>query len=63
MAASFVAEAAQEVGMQVEIAPSIARGVERGLELAGSDGMVLATGSLYVVGDARENLRTLIAKR
>jgi len=25
--------------------------------------MVLATGSLYVVGDAREHLRTLIAKR
>ena len=63
MAASFVAEAAREVGMHAEIAPSIARGVERGLELAGSDGMVLATGSLYVVGDARENLRTLIAKR
>ena len=53
MATEKIAQAASELGLDAEQAPSIEAGVDRALSLAGSDGMVLATGSLYVVGDAR----------
>lgn len=53
MAAERVAEAARSLGVAAEVAPSVAGGVDAALSLVPDDGMLLATGSLYVVGEAR----------
>ncbi len=69
-AASVVAEAAAAAGLPVEAAPGVAEAVQRALAVAGGGarrgagfphgsppgGLVLATGSLYLVGEAREAL-------
>jgi dihydrofolate synthase/folylpolyglutamate synthase len=40
----------------VEIEPSVIQAIRRGRELAGESGTILITGSLYLVGEAREIL-------
>jgi dihydrofolate synthase / folylpolyglutamate synthase len=50
--------AAESAGaVDVEVVPSVDRALERALELAESDDLVFVTGSLYVVGAAREAMR------
>lgn len=61
MEPSVVAAAAESLGMTAEVAPSISAGVDIALAQTTSDGMVLATGSLYVVGDARLRLLEVLA--
>jgi len=61
MAAEVVAAAASEVGLTSEVAASIAGGVEAALRLVADDGLLVVTGSLYVVGDARAHLLDLLA--
>ena len=51
-----IVTAAAALGMSAEAAPSIDAAVEIGLGLVADDGLLLATGSLYVVGDARARL-------
>jgi len=63
MRASEIVSAARGLGATAQQAPSIALGVERAMLLAEGNGLVLATGSLYVVGDARLRLLELIAER
>ncbi len=55
--AKDVAEAARRAGVPAEEVPPVADAVRRALELASDDDVVLITGSLYVVGPAREALR------
>jgi len=54
--ASHIAKAALELGMQAEVAATIPAGVDVACAEVGDDGMVLATGSLYVAGPARQRL-------
>ena len=51
-----IVTAAAALGLSAEAAPSIDAAVEIGLGLVADDGLLLATGSLYVVGDARARL-------
>ncbi|MGC8471382.1 MAG: bifunctional folylpolyglutamate synthase/dihydrofolate synthase [Acidimicrobiales bacterium] len=51
-----VADAASAAGMEVVAAGAVADAVRLGLELAGSDGLVVIAGSLYVVAEARSLL-------
>ncbi|MDO5436349.1 MAG: folylpolyglutamate synthase/dihydrofolate synthase family protein [Clostridia bacterium] len=53
MAASELAEILKEYGMNVTAAGSIAEGLQTARELAGEHGVVIATGSLYFVGQLR----------
>jgi dihydrofolate synthase/folylpolyglutamate synthase len=52
-----VVEAAQALGLVAEEAGTTAEALQRALELADRDDLVLVTGSLYVVGAARTALR------
>jgi dihydrofolate synthase/folylpolyglutamate synthase len=61
--AAMIEKAGLELGLSCSVAPSIAVGVKRACGLAGRDGLVLATGSLYVVGDARLELLALLKDR
>ncbi|MGH8981998.1 MAG: bifunctional folylpolyglutamate synthase/dihydrofolate synthase, partial [Acidimicrobiales bacterium] len=54
--ADVVAEAGTAAGMRVTTARSVPDAVARALELAGDDGLVVITGSLYVVAEARTHL-------
>jgi dihydrofolate synthase/folylpolyglutamate synthase len=60
--ATFIEKAARDLELTVSVAPSITDGVERAYQLAGDDGLVLVTGSLYVVGDARLALLGMIGQ-
>lgn len=51
-----VVEAAQTLGLVAEESGTTAEAVERALEIADRDDLVLVTGSLYVVGAARTAL-------
>ena len=51
-----VVEAAQALGLVAEESGTAAEALDRALELAGRDDLVLVTGSLYVVGAARTAL-------
>jgi len=51
--AEIVAEAGQAVGMEVFVGASVTGALELGRDLAGEDGLVVVTGSLYVVAEAR----------
>ena len=53
---AMTAEASQAGAEKVVWVPRVADAVDRAIELAGSDGIVLVTGSLYVVGEARSHL-------
>ena len=55
--AAEVADAARELGLEVEVASSVAEAVSRALAMSGEEDLVLVTGSLYVVGEARAALR------
>jgi dihydrofolate synthase/folylpolyglutamate synthase len=57
VAAGVLAEAAEQAGLSVEIAESVAEAVDRGRGLVGADGALAVTGSLTVVGAARTQLR------
>ena len=60
MSAASVAAAGAALGVTTELAGTIAEGVQIGLDLVADGGMLLVTGSLYVVGEARaELLRSL----
>nr|MDQ3642576.1 bifunctional folylpolyglutamate synthase/dihydrofolate synthase [Actinomycetota bacterium] len=54
--ADEVADAARTMGLHAVTADSVDEAVERGLAMAGSDDLVLVTGSLYLVGAARSVL-------
>lgn len=54
--AAEVAEAGASLGMEVEASPGVSAAIDRARDLAGADGMVLVTGSLYVVAEARKVL-------
>ncbi|MCP3939385.1 MAG: bifunctional folylpolyglutamate synthase/dihydrofolate synthase [Actinomycetia bacterium] len=55
--ADRVAEEATLAGVEnVVWIPSVADAVDRAIEMAGEDGVILVTGSLYVVGEARGHL-------
>ncbi len=56
--ADVVAEAAGRFGTRVVWVPRVAEAVERAAAEAGEDGVVLVSGSLYVVGEARRHLVT-----
>lgn len=49
----LVAEAARSLGMDVMVVPEVPAAVAAGRELVDEDGILLVTGSLYVVADAR----------
>jgi len=51
-----VAEAAQALGFRVVVAGTVPDAVALARSLVPEDGMLLATGSLYVVADARSLL-------
>ena len=52
-AAEDVAQGAAGLGVTVEIADSVASGLERLLEIAEDDDLIVVAGSFYVLGDAR----------
>lgn len=54
--AGAVAEAAAALGVPVVVAASVARAVDVARAEAGAQDLVLVSGSLYVVGEAREHL-------
>lgn len=56
MPAAEVAAAAEEVGVDVVVAKDVGDALEKVGEAAGSDDLILVTGSLYVVGEARRRL-------
>jgi len=51
-----ICEAAARTGVEVLSAPTVAAALARARELAGSDRLVLVTGSTYIVGDALREL-------
>ncbi|HVM10250.1 MAG TPA: Mur ligase family protein [Acidimicrobiales bacterium] len=53
VSADVVAAAADDAGYDVAVAPTVASAVREARDVAGEQGRVLVTGSLYVVGDAR----------
>ena len=56
MPAEEIAEAARSLGVDAEIVRDVPAAVQRAVGLAGEDDLVLVTGSLYVVGEARQGL-------
>nr|MBA2752192.1 bifunctional folylpolyglutamate synthase/dihydrofolate synthase [Actinomycetota bacterium] len=54
--AAELAAAARAIGLPAETAGSVEEAVERGIAMAQSDDLVFVTGSLYVVGAARDRL-------
>ena len=62
MPAGTLAAAAEGVGLGAEVATSIAEGVRLGLAMVADGGLLLATGSLYVVGEARTELLAALGR-
>lgn len=60
--ADDVVTAADELGIPAEAAPTVAAAVDRALALAHDDDLVLVTGSLYTVGNARTALRARLGR-
>jgi dihydrofolate synthase / folylpolyglutamate synthase len=60
--AEVVAEAARSLGFSVHVADSVADAVQEGRRLVDVDGLLLVTGSLYVVADARALLLEATAR-
>jgi dihydrofolate synthase/folylpolyglutamate synthase len=56
--AGELAAVADRMGIVAESVPSVSEAVRRALALAGVDDLVLVTGSLYAVGEARTALRS-----
>ena len=63
MSATVISDTCDSLGVASLVAPSIEDGVDRAVALAGEDGLVLATGSLYVVGDARLRLLEVVKQK
>ena len=60
--AEETAAAARELGCeQVMVVPDVARACDAALQRATADDAVLVTGSLYVVGEARPDLKRTLA--
>ncbi len=57
LAADVVAEAARSLGADAAVAGSVAEAVDVARSLVDEEGLVVVTGSLYVVADARAALR------
>lgn len=55
--AAQVAKAADDLDLASEVSGSVGEAIERALDIADEDDMVIITGSLYVVGEARSFLR------
>jgi len=51
-----IAEAASRTGTEIEFAPDVPSAVRRACALTGNGGVVVVTGSIYVVGDAMQAL-------
>ncbi|HYN14556.1 MAG TPA: folylpolyglutamate synthase/dihydrofolate synthase family protein [Terriglobales bacterium] len=51
-----IREAAARTGAEVETAPTVAMALERASELVERDGIVVVTGSIYVVGEALKEI-------
>ena len=49
----MIAEAGRALGLDVEVAPTVAEAVEAARSQVPDDGTLLVAGSLYVVTDAR----------
>jgi hypothetical protein len=56
MPADRITAAAEASGLRSVLAPSVEDGVDVALKAAGLDGLVLVTGSLWVVGPGRARL-------
>ena len=56
MPAAEVAAAAEAVGVDAVVAKDVGDALLRAGEAAGTDDLILVTGSLYVVGEARRRL-------
>ncbi|MCU1484881.1 MAG: folC [Actinomycetia bacterium] len=54
-----IAEAARALGVDVEVVRDVPSAVQRAVGMAGEDDLVLVTGSLYVVGEARRAVGSL----
>lgn len=54
--AELIAAVAGAVGLPIEVVPAVGEALRRAILRAGSDGVVLVTGSLFVVAEAREAL-------
>ena len=54
--ADEIAAAATKLGLDVEVVPSVPDAVDRARALATPDDSIFVSGSLYVVGEAREHL-------
>ncbi len=51
-----VREAASRTGAEIEQAPDVAKALAKARVLAGSDGVIVVTGSIYIVGEAMRQL-------
>jgi dihydrofolate synthase/folylpolyglutamate synthase len=51
-----IAAAAARTGAEIEFAPDVASALIRARSLTGGDGVVVVTGSIYVVGEAMQAL-------
>jgi dihydrofolate synthase/folylpolyglutamate synthase len=51
-----IREAATRVAAEIEEAPDLPQGLDRARVLAGSDGVIVVTGSIYIVGEAMRRL-------
>jgi dihydrofolate synthase / folylpolyglutamate synthase len=50
--AEEIQDAARRVSVEIEAAPDVARALDRACALAGAAGLVVITGSIYIVGEA-----------
>jgi dihydrofolate synthase/folylpolyglutamate synthase len=55
-----IRDAASRTGAEIVLSPDVASALERARELAGTDGVVVVTGSIYVVGEAMRTLRNRV---
>jgi dihydrofolate synthase/folylpolyglutamate synthase len=63
IAPGVVAEAAAAAGLRTEVFDSVQAAVERAVQAADPEGMVVVAGSLYVVADARGALMDASERR
>jgi dihydrofolate synthase / folylpolyglutamate synthase len=52
-----IVRACEAVGVAAHVAPSVSAALQRGLDSVNEDDMLLVTGSLYLIGEARPQLR------
>ena len=54
--ADELGEALQSAGAHVDVSPTVPEAIDRAVKIAGDDGTILITGSLYVASEARGQL-------